>query len=404
MSGAAQPQRPSLRAARAAIWPPTQGHMDEVALARLAEDAAAADLRGTLSAEAVGLLRKAGYCGLPVPLELDGAGAGLMLCAAVQRRLALADPALAIAGNMHLFSVGMATHHWRQKRDACGLLLQAIATQRRLVASAFAEPGLGGTLLHSTVTARRVPGGYRANGIKQPCSLAAFCDLICLQMQAEDGLLVAVIPASAPGVRSERSWDALGMRASGSDTIRLDDCFIPEALVYLRGAADPEEDVIFAGALVWFCVTTAATYLGVAEAALEAACASLEAAELAHLGAARATLPSVQAALGDAVMPALTLEAACAGLAERFDAGGCDARALLPAAVAIKTGATNACIRLVESVAELVGGSAYARSSRLARLWRDVQAARFHPPNRLLARQMLGRWALGRGTSFTLRE
>jgi hypothetical protein len=31
----------------------------------------------------------------------------------------------------------------------------------------------------------------------------------------------------------------------------------------------------------------------------------------------------------------------------------------------------------------------------MARLWRDVQAVRFHPPTRLVGRQIIGRWALG---------
>ncbi len=61
---------------------------------------------------------------------------------------------------------------------------EAIAVQHRIIASAFAEPGLGAALLRSTVKARRAGGkkGYIVAGVKSPCSLAAYCDLVCFQM------------------------------------------------------------------------------------------------------------------------------------------------------------------------------------------------------------------------------
>lgn len=405
MTGHSSAGHHTLEAARSAIWPDTRHCISDALFSDIAGQAAAADESGRLSPTTVQALRDSGYCGLPVPEELRGGGAGLLVCAAVQRRLALADPALAIAGNMHLFSVGMATHHWRLKRDSCGMLLEAIATQQRLIASAFAEPGLGGTLLHSTVAARRVAGGYLVSGVKRPCSLAACCDLVCLQMRADDGgILMAMVPAATSGIRVEQTWDALGMRGSGSDTLHLEDCFVPDELVYHRGGADPDDDLVFAGAMVWFCITTTATYLGVAEAAIDAAATALRQDRLAHLGTTRASLSGVRDLMGDLVAPTLATEASCAGLANRFDDGGHDARGLLPIAVAIKQVAVDACVNAVEQAIELVGGTAYARTSPLARLWRDVQAARFHPPSRLLARQLLGRWALGLDASFKLQE
>ncbi|HEU5321987.1 MAG TPA: hypothetical protein VFX28_14365, partial [Methylomirabilota bacterium] len=53
---------------------------------------------------------------------------------------------------------------------------------------------------------------------------------------------------------------------------------------------------------------------------------------------------------------------------------------------------------------ELLGAQAYAREGLLARLWRDVQAVRFHPPTRPASRQILGRWALGLPLRYELLE
>jgi len=398
----------SSRNASAAIWPSTAHLLSDDVLASFAAQAARADELGVLSDSAVAQLRESGYFGLPIPAEMGGGGAGLLECAAVQRRLGGADPALAIAANMHLFSVGMAAHQAETRRDSCGLLLEAIATQQRIIASAFAEPGLAGSLLRSSVRARRTSGGYLVSGVKSPCSLAAHCDLVCLQMLAEPaepaGLMMAVIPAKTQGIRVERSWDTLGMRASGSDTLVFDDCFIPDALVYHRCEPGADDDDVFATGLVWLCVTTTAVYLGLVDGALETACAELRGGTILHLASARAALPSVQGSLGDLLAPIWTLECACAAVAERADRRGQDIRSLVPLAIAIKQQAVEACIRAVEGAAELVGGKSYGRTHLLARLWRDVQALRFHTPSRLASRQLLGKWALGEAFRFELSE
>ena len=389
----------SLASAIAALWPPTRDHLPDEILAEITRGAAAGDEQGELSLSAIDTLKQAGYFGLAVPATLQGGDAGLLGCAAAQRRLATADPALAIAVNMHVFSVGMAVEHWRRRRDACGLILEAIATQRRIVASAFAEPGLGGALLRSTVRATRVRDGYLVDGVKSPCSLAGCCDLVAFQMQGgadEPGMLMtAFIPATLPGVRVQRSWDSLGMRASGSDTLRFEGCVVPDELIFHRCEPGGPLDEVFAAGLVWFCVTTTATYLGVVQSALDAACAELRDSRPPHLASSRGDLPGIQAQLGEVIAGTLAIQAACAGLAAQLDTRRHDPRALLPLAIAVKHTAVDACTRAVEGLAELAGGRSYARSALLARLWRDVQAARFHPPARLASRRALGQSALG---------
>jgi alkylation response protein AidB-like acyl-CoA dehydrogenase len=388
----------SLQSASAALWPSTQHRLAESLVTELGRQAAAADESGQLSSATIDRLRRAGYFGLPVPALLQGGDAGLLECAAVQRRLATADPALSIAANMHLFSVGMAVEHWLRHRDSCGLILEAIATQHRIVASAFAEPGLGGALLRSTVEARRTGGGYVVTGIKSPCSLAACCDLVAFQMQARgepSSLMTAFVPARLSGIRVEASWDALGMRASGSDTLHFEECFVPDELIFHRCDPDGEVDEVFAAGLVWFCVTTTATYLGIVHHALEHVRSDLLCARPTDVDGARGELATVQSRLGELVAGIVTIEAACAGVAAQMDTRRHDPRQLVPIAIGIKHEAVDVCARAMEGLAELAGGKSYRREALLARLWRDVQAARFHPPARLVSRRALGLSALG---------
>lgn len=398
----------SVAATEAALWPDVSAYLPDAALATIAAGAATADVDGGVTEQSFQALRESGYLAMPVPAQFEGGGASLLECAAAQRRLAAADPGLAIGVNMHLFSVGVMVEHWRRARDSSWLLLEAIASQRRLVASAFAEPGLAGSLLRSHCTATRVEKGYRVSGVKMPCSLVGRSDLICLQLQLpEDGpesLLVALVPTDSEGVRVERTWDTLGMRASESDTLRLDDCFIPDDLVFHRCRPGFDADEVFAAGLVWFCITATATYLGVAAAMLEAVRTALGKARVRHLDAVRAQLPSVQSAMGELTAGIATHELACIGLARSADADGADPRGLLPAALALKHTAVDVCTRAVAEAAELVGAQSYGRRGPFERLLRDVQAVRFHPPVRIATRQILGRWALGYPFGFELDE
>src|SRR5690606_24223495 len=74
------------------------------------------------------------------------------------------------------------------------------------------------------------------------------------------------LSTQAEGVRIREDWDTLGMRATGSHTIELDDAFVPEEAVSLRRPSGQWHPV-------WAVVLTAAApiyiapYIGVAERA-----------------------------------------------------------------------------------------------------------------------------------------
>ncbi|OKI09452.1 hypothetical protein A6A06_01745 [Streptomyces sp. CB02923] len=392
----------------AALWPDTQHLVPDTAIKELTALAAENDRRGRLADRSIDVLRDCGYFGAPVPRAFEGGGASLTECCALQRRIGAADPALAVAVNMHLFSVGVVVENWHRERDDSWFLLEAIASQNRIVGSAFAEPGLGGSLTRSNCRARKDGNDWIVNGVKVPCSLAERSDLLCLQMIDEAGgpesLLVALVVTDSPGIEVERTWNTLGMRASESDTVRFTDCRIPDDVVFHRSPPGETGDEVFAAGLGWFCTTATACYLGVVSAAVEEARTALGRASISHLNASRADLPSFQSALGEILSAVLPMEAACAGLARRLDERITDPRSLTPALLALKHQAAETAVRAVETAAELVGVASYAADGTAARLLRDVHAARFHPPTRFATRQLLGRWALDLPWGFELRE
>lgn len=389
------------------LWPETEHLLAEAVLDIVRAAAPEGDRSSALSGHVLDALRDAGYCGLPVPTQMEGGGATLLECCAIQRRLARADPSVAVALNMHLFSLGVMVEHWRVEQDTSWLLLEAVATQRRLVASGFAEPGLAGSTLRSRCIARPTDDGVVIDGIKTPCSLAGLADLVCFQVQEEgEGgeLLVCLVPTSAPGMHVERTWDWIGMRSSESHTLRFDGCAVPDQLIFHRCEPGRDADEIFAAGLIWFALTTAASYLGLVESAIEVAAAGLLTQRVSHLGRHRAELSTYQIPLGRVMGDLLEATAAVVATAAAMDERTVLPNDLLPTALATKRRVANLASDAIRQLIELGGAGGLTVGRPMERLVRDVQAAVFHPPTPLVTDQVIGRWALGEELEVELHE
>lgn len=380
------------------LWPDVGDRLSSETLALIGSCAPEGERRGRLSPAVIEALRRDGYFGLPVPVDMEGGGASLLECCAVQRSLARVDAAAAIGLNMHLFSLGVMVEHWRANRDSSWLLLEAIATQHRMVASGFAEPGLAGSTLRSRCTARPVEGGVIIDGTKTPCSLAGSADLVCFQVQEDipgGDLLICLVPMSAPGIQVEETWDWLGMRASQSNTVVFEGCEVPDDLIFHRTAPGHDSGEIFAAGLAWFSLTTAAAYVGLVEAALAETVAALVRQSVAHLKVRRSDLDVYQAALGRAGGDLLEVSAAIVAGAAAMDERTAAAGELLPFALATKRRVAQVAVSATDQLAELSGAGALRTDRPMERLVRDVQAARYHPPTPVVTEQVLGRWLLG---------
>lgn len=388
------------------IWEDISCFIPSQTLELIGAAASIADIEGKIHQTSIDSLKACGYLKLAIPTQFEGLGANILQCCSVQRRIAEMDPALAIALNMHLFSVGVLYEHWKVHRDRSWVLLEAIATQNRIVASAFAEPGLNGSLLRSNCKGIKIKGGYVVTGMKSPCSLLRRSDLICMQFESDQEdiklLHIALIPTSANGVRIETTWDSLGMRSSESDTLFLDECFIPDDLIFHNCTPGYDEDPVFIAGLSWFSLTATAVYLGVSKRAISTAKLVLHKSKITYLCQSRSSLSLYQSTFGELVIAFLNLESSCVNVARMFNEDSRNRMDLLPFALSVKDTAIEVCTKIVAESMELCGGGAYRTKDILSRLLRDVQAIRFHPPTRLASRQIIGKWALGFQFSYEL--
>jgi alkylation response protein AidB-like acyl-CoA dehydrogenase len=374
----------------------------------LAARAAEHDRGGSYPFEAIDALKAAGYFAAPVPSELGGLGVSSAHDLVVaSSRLARGDASVAIGVNMHLVAVlnmerrrqvAVAAGEERRAR-AFAASLEQIAHDGVVLAAAISERGQD--LTRPATLAIRTESGWRIDGRKLFCTMSpAATDLYVAVTYADgDGVeryAYAMVPTDAPGVVIHDDWDALGMRASGSNSVSLEGVELPESGV--RGgfrAGDPLpyiERNLVAG------LFHAAASLGIAESADAIARRGIAgringdarprmqvADNAIDLAAARGVLSRAAALIDDhrAANPASD------GTAEQLGA-------LFAEAQAAKAFVNEAAARIVDRALALSGGAGYVNGSPLARAYRDVKAGSFmHPLGANRAYDYLGRVALG---------
>ncbi|WP_421119716.1 acyl-CoA dehydrogenase family protein [Aquihabitans daechungensis] len=369
------------------IDPTTTTHLERAAAvgAAIAEHTERHDRDGTFVREAVDELRSAGLLAMAVPAELGGGGASIAEVAAVQRELAHHCGSTALATAMHQHVVAFTA--WRYRRELPG----AEATLRRVADEGIVLVSTGGAdQTHPRGEARKVDGGFQVSGRKVFCSQSPAGTVMSTMFAYDDPeqgrrVLNMAVPIGTDGVSVLDDWDTLGMRGTGSNSIVIDDVFVPEERVLANrphGLIDPPLQVIFS---IAFPIISA-VYLGVAEAAYEAA---LEAA------ADRADDALTQRQIG---LMKHKLRVASWALDGALAAVGDDpapSMEVVAAVMAAKREIALAGIEVCDLAMEVAGGRAYYRGSVIERCYRDIRGAKMHPLDPELTLVHGGRLALG---------
>ena len=244
---------------------------------RLAADfatrAAEHDREATDPVENYAALRDAGFYALNIPTALGGAGVGLLGWSLAAEELAQGCASTALSFNMHLSVVGPVMESPLVSDDVKQRLAKMVVHERKLIGGNFSEPttsGLVGTAIPSA-RARRADGGYRITGKKAFASMIGVADYAMVMAVPEEATspaaaMVLLVPREAEGRHIARVWDTMGMRATRSDSMTLDDCWVPEEALIVRC-----DDIIpfrRRGAN-WFWASYTPVYLGIAAAAYQ---------------------------------------------------------------------------------------------------------------------------------------
>lgn len=246
-----------------------QAQCQELA-ADFATRAAEHDREASNPVENYALLRDAGFHILNIPTDLGGWGEKLFGHSLVLEQLAQGCPATALSFNMHLAWVGYLMENTEITPDVKQRVADWVVKGNNLVAGSTSEPTTSALLASyaPATQAKRVEGGYVINGKKFFSSMVGPADFRAVPARLEDATtpgaaIIFLVPREAKGQTIEEVWDVLGMRATRSDCLLLEDCFVPdEAVVFNTDDFFPS----IARGANWFWASYTAVYLGVAGA------------------------------------------------------------------------------------------------------------------------------------------
>ena len=351
---------------------------------RFAARAAAMDEEDLFVSENFAELKAAGLIAAAVPAELGGGGAGHAELGTVLRELGRRCGSTALAFAMHTHQVATAAWRWRYQQAPVERLLRRVAHERIVLVSSGDSDWL-----QSSGTAARVAGGFRIDARKTFASGAPVGDLLmtsAVYADAPNGptVLHFAVPMDALGVKIVPTWRALGMRGSGSHDIALDNVFIADAGISSMRPQGKWHPLFHTLSMIAFPLICSA-YVGVAQAMRDLAV---------QLAGERCGDDHLVYQVGGVEND---LAAAKLALADMFAAAATN-KPGVETTNRIMIGRTlvaRSVLSVAEHALEAAGGSGFYRDRGLERLFRDAQAARFHPLQEGPQRDYAGRVALG---------
>ena len=354
-------------------------------------------------------LHDSGYLRLVIPRAHGGDGASVLDLVIAQERLGRGCASTALGAAMQISVLGRATETGAWPAPIMATICRELVAHGGGINNCVTETELGSISRGGTPATRaeRTEGGWLISGRKIFVTGAPALRFLVtgVVLPPEDGapqgsVASAIVRAPAKGLAIENTWrDALALRLAGNDDVVYDRVFVPDAWMVERRAIGGPRGPAGPGANPW-ALPLAAVYLGVGQAALEAASDYANTRTPPALGAPIGSQTHVQHWIG---AMAITLDAARTVLRDTARAWIEEPASRPGLATRIATAkylCTNAACTVTETALRVAGGFSLTAALPLERYFRDARAGLFAPPQDDLALGIVGRAALeGRAVS-----
>ena len=343
-------------------------------------------------------LREEGFLALTVGREWGGRGASFLDHTIAYEALGEGCPSTALAFNMHASVVMPLLQSPEVSIETKRRIADLVVEQGKLIGGNFSEPATTSIIGERPLKtrARRIAGGYVVSGRKMFASMLEAADLVLVMAYPDEATsptagIILLLPRDAAGRRVEANWDVLGMRATRSDALILEDCRLPDSAAVFRA-----DDVgkFRHDYLNWFWGSYTPVYLGVAQAAFEELRRVVHARRPDGYSQSLAYHPDVRrqvAAIGADIEAARLVMYRSAWLSD------CDGPTAETTAVLYRAkymvGETVS--RVTRAALTLAGAHGIFKSSRLEQLFRDGALAPLHPPPADFCLYNIGIYELG---------
>ena len=342
-------------------------------------------------------LHKAQLLSLTIPVEFGGLAVGYTTACQVIEKIASGDASTALVLTMHYLQHANASRHRRWHSSIYERLCRESVEGIALLNAARVEPELGTPArggLPATI-AKRTSDGWSITGHKQYTTGSPILRYFVVWARTDDEEAQVgsfLVPRDIPGVKIVETWDHLGMRATGSHDLILENVCIPTEYALdvhpVKAESKPDPLMLAGGSLF-----LSALYQGVATAARNWLVKYLNERSPSNLGSSLASLPHFQASVGEIEALLYANHRLIYSLTKDIDQGEYDSNISLHAQT-VKYLATSNAIRSVEIGLQLIGNPGLSKKNPLERHYRDVLCSRVHTPQNDVVFTSLGKSAL----------
>jgi hypothetical protein len=335
-----------------------------------------------------------GFLGVIFPEEWGGAGLGYVEYVLVITELSAVEPSVGISVAAH--NSLCSNHIYKFGNDAQRRRwLVALASGEKIGAWSLTEPNAGSDAGGTRTRAEKVEGGWVLNGAKTFTTHGSVGDTCVVFAVTESdapkgkNLSTFVVDKGTQGFRAGKKENKLGIRASDTAEVVMEDCFVPdENLLGVRGEGFKQAMVVLDGGRI----SIAALGLGTAIGAFRAATAYAKQRE--QFGKPIAEFQAIQFALAEMSTRIAAAEALTFAAAEAMDRG-------LPVtliASQAKLAAGEAAVFCSERGVQIHGGYGFIKDYRAEKFYRDAKICTIGEGTSEIQKMVIARQLLGKGT------
>lgn len=348
----------------------------EFAREHIAPHAAEWDRTRTFPRPVIDELGRLGFLGMTVPERHEGMGIDTVTYLLALEEIAAADASIAVSISIqNAIPATMLVRHGSPAQQE--RWLKPLARGELLVGFALSEPDAGSDPAGMRAQAVRDGEGWVLNGMKAWATNGGTADLMMVMVRTDTpgdrrgakGISTFIVPTSTPGYRAGAPEDKMGLRASNTTTVALEDLRLPaDALVGEEGMGFVYSmEGLDAGRL-----GIATQAVGIARRALELAVAYC--AERRQFDQPLREFQGVQFKLADMATRVAAARALTQSAAARRDRGE-DVR---QAASMAKLFASETAMWVTTQAVQLFGGYGYMRDFPVEKLFRDAKVTEIY--------------------------
>ncbi len=335
-----------------------------------------------------------GLCGATIPMEYGGAGYDAVDSVIIAEELFAADPGIALS----ILAAGFGTeaiieYGTEEQKER---FLEPVAMGESVSGAAISEPDTGSDVSSVSTRAEKDGDEWVINGTKMWITNGSVGDFFIVLCKTDpdaegryNGFSQIVVEADRDGFESEKITGKMGIRASDTAELLLDDVRVPEEnLIGTPGAG-------FLQQMNFFDATrtgVAAQGVGIAKGATERALEYAQ--EREQFGRPIGDFQAIQHKLAEMYTETeaarnLTFKSAWA-----VDAGGAPDTKLASMA---KEYASRVAVDVANEAVQIHGGAGYVNDFDVERLYRDAKITQIYEGTTEIQKNIIARELLGKG-------